>query len=299
MSAASSRNVASSIINKIQMHKTKQAFRAMRKTISHGSSIGFVPTMGALHDGHLSLIKEARKMNDIVVASIYVNPTQFGPNEDLDKYPRQLEKDTEVLQQMGVDHLFCPTEMYGENHRSFVDPVGFDDLREGKARPGHFRGVATIVAKLLNIVQPHKAYFGQKDAAQCVLIKRLVEDLDMDVDINIMDTVREEDGLAMSSRNAYLTTEEREKAVILYQSLIAGKEIYEGSFAAQLPIDASIIRDSVMGILESEPLVTEIEYVAVDSKETMAELKEVDTEGAVVSIACRIGNVRLIDNIVL
>ncbi len=245
------------------------------------------------------MIEEARRKNDIVVASIYVNPTQFGPNEDLDKYPRQLEKDTEVLEQMGVDHLFCPLEMYGEYHRCFVDPVGFDDLREGKARPGHFRGVATIVAKLLNIVQPHKAYFGQKDAAQCVLIKRLVDDLDMDVNINIMDTVRESDGLAMSSRNAYLTEEERKKAVVLHQSLKAGKEIYEASFAAELPIDASIIRDTVFRILESEPLVTKIEYVAVDSKETMAELKEVDTDGAIVSIACKIGNVRLIDNIVL
>jgi len=296
MSAA---RVTSAMMNKIQMHNCTKSFRAMRKTIPQGSSIGFVPTMGALHDGHLSLVREARERNDIVVASIYVNPTQFGPNEDLDRYPRQLERDTAVLQELGVDHLFCPSDMYGQNHRCFVDPVGFDDLREGRARPGHFRGVATIVAKLFNIVQPQTAYFGQKDAAQCVLIKRLVSDLDMDVEINIMNTVREDDGLAMSSRNAYLNQDEREKAIILYKSLQAAREVYESAFAGQLPMNANVIRDTVQATLETEPLVNEIEYVSVGSKETMDELKEVDTDGAVVSIACKIGKVRLIDNIIL
>lgn len=245
------------------------------------------------------MVKEARDNNDIVVASIYVNPTQFAPNEDLDKYPRQLEADTKVLEDMGVDHLFCPTEMYGSNHRCFVDPVGFDDLREGRARPGHFRGVATIVTKLLNIVKPTNAYFGQKDAAQCVLIKRLVRDLDIDTIINVMPTIREHDGLAMSSRNAYLNKEEREAAVILYKSLSAAREVFEGAFAGNLPMDANIIAETVTGILETEPLVNKIEYVAVDSKETMEPLKEIGPEGGIVSIAVKVGNVRLIDNFIL
>lgn len=283
----------------MQLHRTAQAFRTMRRAIPHGKSIGFVPTMGALHDGHLSLVKEARKKNDIVVASIYVNPTQFGPNEDLDKYPRQLEADRQILEKMGVDHLFCPTEMYGLHHRCFVDPVGFDNLREGKARPGHFRGVATIVTKLLNIVQPTRAYFGQKDAAQCVLIKRLVEDLDMDVRVEILPTVREVDGLAMSSRNAYLSKEEREAAVIIFKSLSAAKEVYEGSFAGNLPMDSNILIETVIGILETEPLVHKIEYVSVDSKQTMEPLVEIGPEGGILSLAVKVGNVRLIDNFLL
>jgi len=245
------------------------------------------------------LVQRAREKNDIVVASIYVNPTQFGPNEDLKKYPRQLEADTKVLEQLGVDHLFCPTEMYSAHHRCFVEPVGFDDLREGKARPGHLRGVATVVTKLLNVVQPTRAYFGQKDAAQCILIKRLVEDLDMDIEVNIMPTIREHDGCAMSSRNAYLNEEERKAAVILFKSLTAAKEVFEGSFAGNLPMDANIISETVIRRLETEPLVKEIEYVAVDSKETMEPLKEVGPEGAIVSIAVKIGAVRLIDNFIL
>jgi len=249
--------------------------------------------------GHLSLVKEARNHNEIVVASIYVNPTQFGPNEDLAKYPRQLERDTNLLNSMGVDYLFCPLEMYNDHHCCFVEPEGFDDLREGRARPGHFRGVATIVTKLFNIVQPTTAYFGQKDAAQCVLIRRLVKDLNMDLDIQVMNTVREEDGLAMSSRNAYLNKEERKAAVILYKSLCAGREVYESAFASQMPIDAEIIRETVECILKEEPLVSQIEYVAVDSKETMQPLKEVGVDGAIVSIACKVGSVRLIDNFIL
>jgi pantoate--beta-alanine ligase len=189
--------------------------------------------------------------------------------------------------------------MYNINHRCFVDPVGFDDLREGRARPGHFRGVATIVTKLLNIVQPTRAYFGQKDAAQCVLIKRLVSDLDMDVMVEIRPTVREEDGLAMSSRNAYLSKEEREAAVVLFKSLTAAKELYEGSFAGNLPMDSSILVETVMSVLETEPLVNKIEYVSVDSKETMEPLKDIGPEGAIISLAVRVGNVRLIDNFIL
>ena len=248
----------------------------------------------------MSLVEAAKKENDIVVASIYVNPTQFGPNEDLDRYPRQLEADRLVLEKMGVDHLFCPSEMYNNKfHRCYIDPTGFDDLREGKARPGHFRGVATIVTKLFNVVQPTRAYFGQKDAAQCVLIKRLVADLDMDIEINIMNTVRENDGLALSSRNAYLSEEEREAAAVLYKSLSAAKDLYESSFAGNLPLESNILYEVVERTLESEPLVKEIEYIAIDSKETMESLGEVGPDGAIISIAVKVGNVRLIDNFVI
>mmetsp|Transcript_12319 Transcript_12319/g.23083 ORF Transcript_12319/g.23083 Transcript_12319/m.23083 type:complete len:202 (+) Transcript_12319:647-1252(+) len=201
---------------------------------------------------------------------------------------------------MGVDHLFCPSEMYNKSHKCFVDPIGFDNLREGKARPGHFRGVATIVTKLFHIVQPTRAYFGQKDAAQCVLIQRLVADLDMDVIVEIMPTVREMDGLAMSSRNAYLSSkEEREAAVVLFKSLSAAKELYEGSFAGNLPMDSCILVETVMKVLEAEPLIKEIEYVSVDCKETMEPLKEIGPEGAIISLAVKLGNVRLIDNFIL
>ena len=176
-------------------------------------------------------MREAARQNDVLVASIFVNPTQFGPNEDLARYPRQLERDTELLQELGVHHIFAPNadSMYGSNHLTYVDAKGFDKIPEGRARPGHFSGVATIVTKLFNIVRPTNAYFGQKDAAQCVLIRRIVQDLDMDVNVVVHDTVREDDRLAMSSRNAYLTTEERKVAPVLYRALLAGRETFLSS----------------------------------------------------------------------
>lgn len=279
------------------LHQSISAFRSMRRQIQPSVKIGFVPTMGALHDGHLSLVREARKQNDIVVASIFVNPTQFGPNEDFDRYPRQLEKDSELLAEYGVDHLFAPSidDMYGKNHVSKVDPQGFDNIPEGKSRQGHFAGVATIVTKLFNIVQPTNAYFGQKDAAQCVLIKRIVEDLDMDLNVCVMDTVREDDGLAMSSRNAYLKPNERAAAPVIYRSLSAAKAIY----GEQKSIESSELINIVRNVLNSEPLVSEIQYISVDSKATMQPLEQVSEEGAIISIACKIGAVRLIDNVVL
>mmetsp|Transcript_9450 Transcript_9450/g.10998 ORF Transcript_9450/g.10998 Transcript_9450/m.10998 type:complete len:300 (+) Transcript_9450:119-1018(+) len=299
MFAANSRRAVSNMV--IQTHKTVQCFRDVRRNIPQGMKIGFVPTMGALHEGHLSLVKEAKANNDIVVASIYVNPTQFGANEDLDKYPRTLEQDTELLNDLGVDHLFAPSaNMYGKHHVSYVEPTGFDNIAEGKARPGHFRGVATIVTKLFNVVQPTNAYFGQKDAAQCILIRRIVEDLNIDVNICIQDTVREKDGLAMSSRNAYLNENERQAAVVLYKSLCGAKELYHDLMESSSAVDADIIREKVMSYLQSEPMVSKIQYVAVDSKETMQPLDEVVLgEGALVSIACQVGSVRLIDNCIL
>jgi len=279
------------------------AMRAARKSMPPNATVGFVPTMGALHDGHLSLVKEARSQNDIVVASIFVNPTQFGKGEDLDKYPRQLERDSELLSIMGVDHLFAPEAdaMYGKNHVTYVDPTGFDDIAEGRSRPGHFRGVATVVTKLFNIIQPTNAYFGQKDAAQCVLIRRIVEDLNMDLKVCVMDTIREEDGLAMSSRNAYLSPEERRAAPVVYKSLCAAREVYQSKKdAGELPMSASMLSETVSNLLNSEPLVSEVQYASVDNRATFQPLTEVGDEGAVVSVACKVGSgVRLIDNIVL
>lgn len=255
------------------------------------------------YPGHLSLVKTARENNDIVIASIYVNPTQFGANEDLDKYPRMLERDTELLNDLGVDHLFAPSEMYNKHHVCYVEPEGFDEIAEGKARPGHFRGVTTIVNKLFNIIQPTNAYFGQKDAAQCVLIRRMVHDLDMDINVCVMDTIREKDGLAMSSRNAYLTAEERKATVILYQSLCAAKNMFDNMVSAtdgDKTLSASLLREKVMDMLTSEKLVSNVQYISVDSKETMRPLEKVTAqEGAIVSIACQVGSVRLIDNFVL
>ena len=185
------------------------AFQSSRKALT--GTVGFVPTMGALHEGHLSLVEQAKKDNDHVVSSIFVNPAQFGPNEDLDTYPRQLQTDAALLESLGVDCIFAPAkadEMYGPYHTTYVDPVIFNSSREGLARPGFFRGVATIVMKLFNITQPTRAYFGQKDAVQCCVIKRMVKDMNIPVEVVIMPTVREADGLAMSSRNAYLTEKE-------------------------------------------------------------------------------------------
>jgi len=248
----------------------------------------------------LSLVKQARADNDVVIASIFVNPTQFGPNEDLDRYPRQLERDSELLSDLGVDHLFAPDTMYGPHHRTFVVPEGFDETAEGCSRPGHFRGVATIVTKLFHIVEPTTAYFGQKDACQCVLIRRIVEDLDMGIEISVQDTVRERDGLAMSSRNAYLSAADRKAAPVVYQSLCAARELYDQHHNTTTRIAASDLKTHVEAVLEREPAVTELHYVAVDSRETMQPLEVVEQgSGAIVSVACRLGGVRLIDNIVL
>lgn len=286
----------------LSIHKTIESIRSVRKSLLlKDVSVGFVPTMGALHEGHLSLVQEARANNDIVIASIFVNPTQFGVGEDLDKYPRQLEQDSAVLEEMGVDHLFAPVDsncMYGPNHVTHIDPRGFDGIPEGLSRPGHFSGVATIVTKLFNIIQPTRAYFGQKDAAQCCLIARLVDDLNIDVDVRIMDTIREGDGLAMSSRNAYLTVPERAAAPAVYQSLCAARDLYDRELSS-LPVAAADLQRAVSSILEKEPLVSEVQYVSVDSRMTMKPLETVGEEGAIISLACKVGSVRLIDNIVL
>mmetsp|Transcript_5197 Transcript_5197/g.8563 ORF Transcript_5197/g.8563 Transcript_5197/m.8563 type:complete len:401 (-) Transcript_5197:127-1329(-) len=299
---SNSASLLSTMSSKPIIHPTVESIRSVRKSIHPSTTIGFVPTMGALHEGHLSLAREARLKNDIVIASIFVNPTQFGEGEDLDKYPRQLEEDVAKLREIGVDHVFAPNAdvMYGKNHVTFVEPMGFDETKEGISRPGHFRGVATVVTKLFNIVQPTNAYFGQKDAVQCIVIRRIAQDLDMDVNVQIMDTVREEDGLAMSSRNAYLTDEERERAPIVYQSLRAARELFDSRFArGEEEVNADDLREVVTNVLESEPMISTIEYVAIDDLENMRPMEKVGECGCVVSLACKLGSVRLIDNVVL
>lgn len=257
--------------------------------------------MGALHKGHITLIEEARRNNDVVVVSIFVNPTQFDKVEDLEKYPRQLNNDINALSSIGVDYLFVPdiATMYGKNHVTYINPEGFDDFPEAKSRPGHFRGVATIVVKLLNIILPTVAYFGQKDAVQCALVRRLVEDLNLDLRIKVIETVRENDGLAMSSRNLNLSKKEREVAPILYKSLCAAKEVYRSALSGKMPIASDLLSAAAEDVLRQEPLVAEIQYVSVSDKETMKPINEVGTDGGIVSLACKIGFVRLIDNIEL
>src|ERR1700690_2542996 len=194
---------------------------------SEGGTIGFVPTMGFLHEGHLSLMRRARQECDIVVVSIFVNPTQFGPGEDLGRYPRDEAGDRSKCEAAGVDVLFMPTAsgMYPDAPSVFITGEGTSDVLEGAVRPGHFRGVATVVAKLFNIVKPHKAFFGRKDYQQCAVIRRMVKGLDMDVDIEVLPTVREPDGLAMSSRNSYLSAEERRKAAVIHRALSAAEQL--------------------------------------------------------------------------
>ena len=260
-------------------------------------------TVYSLHlPGHLSLARAALEENDIVIASIFVNPTQFGKGEDLEKYARQLDKDVKLLSKVGVSHVFTPPadSMYKKNHVTYVDPHGFDSTMEGMSRPGHFRGVATVVTKLFNIVQPTSAYFGQKDAVQCALIRRITEDLDMNINIKIMDTIREDDGLAMSSRNAYLSEEERQRAPIVYKALMAAREVFDSRFSRGAETaSADDLREVVESVLETEPLVTEVQYVAIDDTTTMQPISEVGDRGCVISLACVVGSVRLIDNIVL
>jgi pantoate--beta-alanine ligase len=259
-------------------------------------TIGFVPTMGALHEGHLSLVREARRLCDVVVVSIFVNPTQFGPAEDFTRYPRDLTRDTALLTECNVDYIFAPAveEIYPPGFATYVTVEGISDKLEGASRPGHFRGVATVVAKLLNIVRPDFAFFGQKDAQQVVVIKRLVCDLALETEVVARPTLRDPDGLAMSSRNAYLTAEERAAAPVLYRALQRAESLHtEGERAAAHLIDA------VGDLILQEPL-ARLDYVAVTDGETLEPLEILDDERAtLVSLAARFGKTRLIDNIVI
>lgn len=258
-----------------------------------GLSIGFVPTMGYLHEGHMSLVKNARKENDKVVLSVFVNPMQFSPNEDLDKYPRDFEADTKLCTENGVDLIFHPTpeEMYPEGFCSFVDMEGPTAELCGKSRPIHFRGVCTVVNKLFNAVQPDRAYFGQKDAQQLSVIKRMVKDLNMPIEIKGCPIIREADGLAKSSRNKYLSEEERKSALILSKSIFLGeKMVKDGEHSTKAVCDA--IRKNI----ETEPL-AKIDYVEAVDFDTVQKIDTV--KGTVLfAIAVYIGKTRLIDNFI-
>jgi len=256
--------------------------------------VGFVPTMGYLHEGHLSLVRHARTENPSVVVSIFVNPTQFGPQEDFERYPRDLESDLALLEKEGADVVFMPpvVEMYPPQFNSWVEVGGVTERLEGATRPGHFQGVTTVVAKLFNIVQPTRAYFGQKDAQQAIVIRKMVADLDMNLEIVTLPTVREPDGLAMSSRNTYLNPEERQAATVLYQALTLAQRLYAGGER-----DAEKLRQQMLSLIKQQPLAN-VDYVSIADSTTLTELDKVSPP-ALVSIAVKIGKTRLIDNVVL
>ncbi|UCD08175.1 MAG: pantoate--beta-alanine ligase [Dehalococcoidales bacterium] len=270
---------------------TIQEMKAERNRLEE--PLGFVPTMGYLHEGHLSLVKQARDDNKTVATSIFVNPAQFGPNEDFESYPRDTERDLEMLEPY-TDIVFMPTadDLYPAGYSSWVEVEGLTDKLEGASRPTHFRGVTTIVAKLFNIVRPTKAYFGQKDAQQLAVIKKMVKDLDMNLEVIACPTVREPDGLAMSSRNTYLESDERKVATVLYQSLKLAEKLYsEGE------TDATKIRREMTALIQQQPAAN-IDYVSIADNETLDEVDKI-TRPALVSLAVKIGKPRLIDNIVL
>ncbi len=278
----------------MKVAKTIDEMSALRRQMT--GSVGFVPTMGALHEGHLSLVRRARTDNDAVIASIFVNPTQFAPHEDLSHYPRPLDQDLGLLREEGVDVVFIPdaSEIYPEGFATWVVMDDVTERLEGASRPGHFKGVATVVAKLLNIVQPQKAYFGRKDAQQLVVIQKMVRDLNMSVEIVPMSTVREADGLAMSSRNAYLSSEERRAAVVLYRDLVSCEQMYEDGIR-----DASGLRRAIESIIAQE-LSARVDYVSIADAETLEELETIGTDRpALASLAVYFGKTRLIDNVTL
>ncbi|MFQ5864317.1 MAG: pantoate--beta-alanine ligase [bacterium] len=275
--------------------KSPKEMQAEAKRLrSQGKTIGFVPTMGYLHDGHLSLMRIAKEKCDILVVSIFVNPTQFRPEEDFDTYPRDFEHDEMLLQELGCDILFYPTseDMYPADYHTYVTVEDIGDVLEGSSRPGFFRGVATIVAKLFIIVQPHFAVFGQKDAQQAVVIKRMVKDLNFDIDILVGPVIREPDGLAMSSRNSYLSPKERRDATILYQALNKAKERIEAGETNPKKI-----------IEEMEVMITKvpsarIDYIAIVNSDTMAAVSTIENKVLIV-MAVNIGQTRLIDNMIV
>lgn len=257
-------------------------------------SVGFVPTMGYLHEGHLELVREAKRDNQVAVVSIFVNPTQFAPNEDYKAYPRDLDRDLSMLDRVKTDIVFIPEsgDMYADGHNTWVDTQGITARLEGKSRPTHFRGVTTICNKLFNIVQPHKAYFGQKDAQQALVIQKMVADLNMNLEVIVCPTMREKDGLAMSSRNTYLTGSERLSAPVLYGSLCLARDMFAGGER-----DAAVIRKAMVALISQVPE-AKIDYVSIADMQTLDEIDSIECK-ALVSLAVRLGKPRLIDNIVL
>ena len=256
--------------------------------------VGFVPTMGYLHEGHMALVKQARAENNSVVVSIFVNPTQFGPKEDFASYPRDTKRDLAMLEKEGTDIVFMPPddEMYPQTYHSWVEVDTITQRLEGASRPTHFKGVTTVCTKLFNIVQPARVYFGQKDAQQVTVIRRMVADLNMNLEVVNCPTFREPDGLAMSSRNTYLNPEERQAATVLYRSLQLAQKLW-----SQGEKDAATIRQEMHDLIQKQPL-TDIDYISIADNETLEELDEIKPL-TLVSLAVRIGKPRLLDNIVL
>ena len=285
--------MAQTVPDKMRVIRTnKEMSQACREAVK---PVGLVPTMGALHAGHLNLVDQARADNLTVAVSIFVNPTQFGDLKDLEKYPRELEGDLEMLRHHGVDLVYVPTvdEVYPEGFDTWVDVGPLAEKLEGLHRPGHFRGVATVVSKLFNVMQPDRAYFGQKDGQQVVVIQKLARDLDMGVEVVVMPTIREPDGLAMSSRNVQLSADQRQAASVVHQALRRAYQLWIGCER-----NGDVLREAASQILQAEPMVDSIDYVSVAGMSTLDESDQVDGR-AMVSVAVHMGAVRLIDNIVL
>jgi pantoate--beta-alanine ligase len=276
----------------MQLIQTVSEFRVAERSAAR--PLGLVPTMGYLHDGHMSLARRARADNATVSASIFVNPTQFAPNEDLAAYPRDMDGDLAKLEEAGVDLVFAPApqEVYPAGFDTRVDVGEIAAKLEGASRPDHFRGVATVVCKLLTIVRPDKVYFGQKDAQQCLVIKRLNADLNLGAEVVVIPTIRDSDGLALSSRNAYLRDGDRESALTLSRSLNLAREMHQSEI-----LNAKKISAQMRNLIESEPR-TSVDYISISDAETLDELDIIDRP-ALVSLAVRIGDVRLIDNTLL
>lgn len=267
---------------------------AVGKVKLQGKRVGFVPTMGFLHEGHLSLVKESLRQTDCSIVSIFVNPTQFGPKEDFQEYPRDLKRDSGMLEDLGVDFLFVPdtNEMYPEGFNTYVEVMDLQDRFEGRSRPGHFEGVCTVVSKLFAIVKADVAFFGQKDAQQAVLIKKMVRDLNMDVEIQILPIVREKDGLALSSRNIYLSGDQRTAALCLVKSLEAARRLVETGER-----DSQKIVNEMERVIGAEPL-ADLDYAAVVDLDNFEPLDKIKGE-ALILVAVYIGKVRLIDNMIV
>ncbi|HET7205142.1 MAG TPA: pantoate--beta-alanine ligase [Terriglobales bacterium] len=279
----------------MEIFRTVEAMRSSSRSLRReGKRIGFVPTMGALHEGHLSLVRAAKAQSDVVAVSIFVNPTQFGPNEDFSRYPRTFERDCKLLEQEGVEFLFAPAgeEMYPPGATTYVTVESMSDKLCGRSRPGHFRGVTTVVSKLFNIVEADLAFFGQKDAAQVAIIKRLVRDLDIPVEIVVCPIVRETDGLAMSSRNAYLDPQQRKSALVLSRALRGVRQAFDQGERNPAELIAAGKK-----LFEEEPSV-KLDYLEVVNPETLDALNELTTP-ALVAVAAYVGNTRLIDNLLL
>ena len=275
--------------------KTIETVAELREEFARAARpLGLVPTMGALHNGHMALVDRARLDNRTVCASIFVNPTQFGPREDFSAYPRDVEADVGKLERAGTDVVFSPSleEMYPAGFDTYVDVGSVAARLEGEHRPGHFRGVATVVCKLLAAVRPDRAYFGQKDAQQCVVVKRLNADLDLGAEIVVVPTVREPDGLALSSRNEYLSPSERRAATVVHCALELARSLYGSGVA-----DAGSIRREMRSLINAEPL-ARVDYISVADPDTLEELERV-TPGALTSLAVYVGETRLIDNVTL